>query len=83
MSDGISPPVRPKIHCQGLAGGCRVLCCRRLSRRERKRLLAKRVGRKDPPAPRGGRDQKDLAETVKKNPTKSHQGAKTSVKVRC
>lgn len=68
---GISP-VHPKIHCQGLAGHCLVLCCRR-SKEEEKKSSCKISGRKDLPAPRGGKDQKDSAEAAKKKKQKNPQ----------
>lgn len=73
-------PCAPKFTVRGWPGVAGCFAAGDSHAEREKGFFAKRVGRKDPPAPRGGRDQKDLAETVKKKPTKPHQGAKTSVK---
>lgn len=73
---GISP-VHPKIHCQGALPGAllRENLMSREKKRKKKKVLAKLVEEKICLHP-----GEDLAEALKKKQhTKPHQGAKTSV----
>lgn len=80
--------MHPKIHCQGWLGTAWCFAAE-AKRRKKKKSSCRISGRKNLPAPRGGKDQKGLTEAVKKknkktpqNPTKVLKSQSSEVSTR-